>query len=70
MSSRRDYLDEESFLEQEGAFPDYYYETENEDLRHKAHVRKLLEAQLDKKRLKKELNDWDDEFFDEEFDTE
>ena len=44
-------------------YSDLNYEETKEDLKHKKHVRKMLEERLEHKRLKQELEEeWDSEF--------
>lgn len=50
---------------------DFYDESEHEDgeeLVHRKRVRRMLEEQLERKRLKEELEDYEGELDDEEFD--
>lgn len=58
MSLRREH-DEEDY-----SFSDYSLEDENdlEHLSHKRRVRKMIEEKLERKRLKEELDELDDEF--------
>ena len=51
------------------AYPEYNFEEDGEDLSHQRHVRRMLEARLERKRLKEELNDeLEGEFDWDEFD--
>lgn len=58
MSTKREYEEEDpSFLE-------YSRNEDPEELHHRRAVRKRLEERLEQKRLKEELEDWDDDDFD------
>jgi len=58
MGLHRDYEDNRSNYDN-----DYVYDDNSEDMRHKKHVRRMLEEKLERKRLRSELeDDFDDEF--------